>query len=100
MNPPAEAWAAWVYRAQMVAITAVMLWDHGVHTSFLRGTAWPPALQPRVIDAMVQADYARMALIGLVVVGLVTRNLVRNWAAKLSRAGVELNMQSADGAAA
>ena len=72
-------WAAWLYRLQMVAITGVMLWDHHRHTDFLHDTAWPPALLPRVIDATVSADYARMACIGLVVMGLVSRNLVRQF---------------------
>lgn len=94
MKPPAEAWAAWIYRVQMVAITAVMLWDHGVHASFLRETNWPPPLQKRVIEALVQADWARMAIIGLVVVGLVSRNLVRNWSFKLNRNGAEANVHA------
>jgi hypothetical protein len=78
MKPPID-YAAWLYRGQMVAITAVMLWDHHRHIEFLNGTAWPAALYPRVIDATVSADWARMACIGLVVMGLVSRNLVRQF---------------------
>lgn len=70
--------ASWLYRLQMVAITAVMLWDDSRQLEFLHGTKWPTGTLPNVIKASADADIARKVILGLVVLGLVSRNLVRN----------------------
>ena len=78
MRPPHESYAAWVYRAAMMLLglfsMASMIW---LHIDISYGD-WPPSLAGKRIDALAQLGLWNMALLGIQLIGLVARNLVRN----------------------
>ena len=78
MMPPAERWAAWVYRAAMMVVglfsMASLVW---LHIDIAYGD-WPADLAGRRLDALATVGLGNLALLGVQQVGLVARNLVRN----------------------
>ncbi len=78
MTPPAESWAAGVYRAAMMVLgiygMAHLTW---LHIDLAYGD-WPASLAGQRLDLLGKIGLANMALLGVQQVGLVARNLVRN----------------------
>lgn len=78
---------SWFYSIQGAATAAVLLWAHFRHQEFLLGTRWPDSLMPTVLKHAAESDLYAWVCTGLFVVGLVSRNLIRNWNFKVSREG-------------
>jgi hypothetical protein len=98
MKPPAETWAAWVYRAAMMVLgmfgMAHITW---LHFDLAYGD-WPASTAQQRIEALATLGLCGMALLGVQQVGLVARNLVRNL--KIAGpGGVSVNVNSHEGIA-
>jgi hypothetical protein len=98
MKPPADAWAAWIYRGAMMILgvfsIASMIWLH-IDVSY---GDWPVALAGERLKLMGWLGIGHLSLLGVQQVGLVARNLVRNLKIN-GPAGMSVDVNSHEGIA-
>ena len=97
MKPPASDWAAWAYRAGMAVISSFAMIMLAIITWRAMDAAnWPAAALPKLLEILGWTVLGLLALLVVQQLGLVARNLVRNWNLKAGRDGVEMNLQAHD----
>ncbi len=98
MKPPANDWAAWAYRAGMAVIsTFAMVMLALITWRVMHPKDWPAAALPKLLELLGWTVLGLLALLVVQQVGLVARNLVRNWNLKAGRDGLEMQVQAHDG---